>query len=228
MSFLGPEPTQGPMNNVFEQKNSWEKKFFWDPRDPRPKKISSPARAGPAGPTGSPKVVQIVPLGSLTLLKRSGILKNINFEYKYYVELFCLAKVMPKTRFLATVEGFWPVLGPAGANPRPVDCKPPKNTKFKNLLVVRVLTQIFFRLLKHPKRLGLGQKVPGKHPFGPIEPQFRGPKNTGARKDQMGQKWHFCKNCFSRFGHKTGKTGQFLYCRVYLVSQKHSKDIGKG
>ena len=105
MSFLGPKPNQDPMNNVFEQKNSWGKNFR-DPRDPRPKKFSGPARAG-----GGPKVVQIVPLGSLTLLKRSGALKNNGFEYKYYVELFFLAKVMTKTRFFGLPWGFWPVLG---------------------------------------------------------------------------------------------------------------------
>ena len=43
----------------------------------------------------------------------------------------------------------------------------------------------------------------------------------------MGQKWHFCTNRFSRVGHKTGKTGRFLYCRVYLVSQKHIKTLAK-
>ena len=59
-------------------------------------------------------MVQIVPLGSLTLLKRSGALKNNGFEYKYYVELFCLAKVMPKTRFLAFLGVFGLFWGPAG------------------------------------------------------------------------------------------------------------------
>ena len=89
--------------------------FFRDPWDPRPKKFSDLARAGPAGPAGSPKVVKIVSLGSLTLLKRSGALKNNGFEYKYYVEIICLAKVMPKTRFLASVGVFDPFWGPAGA-----------------------------------------------------------------------------------------------------------------
>ena len=60
-------------------------------------------------------MVQIVPLGSLTLLKRSGTLKNDGFDYKYYVEIFCLAKVMLKTRFFGLRWGvfglFW---GPAG------------------------------------------------------------------------------------------------------------------
>ena len=36
-------------------------------------------------------------------------------------------------------------------------------------------------LLKHPKRLGLGQKVPGKHSLGPSEPRFMGPKNHGVQ-----------------------------------------------
>ena len=102
------------MNIVFKQKKFSGKKF-WDPGDPRPKKIAGPARAGPAGPAGGPKVVQIVPLGSLTLLKRSGTLKNDVFDPKYNVEIVCLAKVMPKVRFLASVGFFDPFWGPAGA-----------------------------------------------------------------------------------------------------------------
>ena len=84
---------------------------------------------------------------------------------------------MLKTRFLASVTGFWPVLGPAGANPQPTGRRTPKNPKFKNLSCFESFDQIFFRLLKHPKRLGLGQKVPGKYPFGPNEPRFMGPKD---------------------------------------------------
>ena len=72
-------------------------------------------------------MVQIVPLGSLTLLKRPGALKNMKFEYKYYVELFCLAKVMPKIGFLASVGGFWPVLGAGWARDPVVGLKNPKN-----------------------------------------------------------------------------------------------------
>ena len=114
------------MNIVFEQKRFLGKKIR-DPRDPRPKKISGPARAGPAGPAGSPKVVQIVPLGSLTLLKRSGTLKNNGFDYKYYVENFCLAKVMPKTRFWPPLGVFWPVLGAGWAQDPVVGLKIPPN-----------------------------------------------------------------------------------------------------
>ena len=44
MSFLGPKPTQDPMNNVFEQKKFLGENFFY-PRDPRPKKFSHPGRA---------------------------------------------------------------------------------------------------------------------------------------------------------------------------------------
>jgi hypothetical protein len=41
-----------------------------------------------------------------------------------------------------------------------------------------VLTEIvFFRLLKALKRLGLGQKVLEKYPFGPNGVRFTGPKN---------------------------------------------------
>ena len=100
------------MNNVLNKK-FLGKIFFGPPGPPTEKNFGT--RPGPArpGPAGSPKVVQIVPLASLTLLKRSGTLKNIKFEYKYYVELFCLANVMPKTPFFVTVEDFWPVLGPA-------------------------------------------------------------------------------------------------------------------
>ena len=106
MSFLGPKPTQDPMNNVFEQKKSLGKFFFRDPRDPRPKNFSGLARAGPAG---GPKVVQIVPLGSLTLLKRSG---TPMVHGKGGVDRPVtppLAKVMTKKRFLVFFGGFWAV-----------------------------------------------------------------------------------------------------------------------
>ena len=111
MSFLGPKPNQDPMNNVFERKKFLGKIFFRDPRDPRPKKISDPARAGPAGPTGSPEVFKVVPLGSLTLLKRS---KHPMVHGKGGVDRPVtppLAKVMTKTRFFGLRWGFWPVLG---------------------------------------------------------------------------------------------------------------------
>ena len=114
MSFLGPKPTQDPMNIVFEQKNRWgnffsgppTEIFFW------------------AGPAGSPKVVKIVPLGSLTLLKRSG---TPMVHGKGGVDRPVtppLAKVMTKTRF------FWPALGFLGRfrgrlGPRP--CSRPQN-----------------------------------------------------------------------------------------------------
>ena len=148
MSFLGPKPTQDPMNIVFEQKNFLGKKNFRDPRDPRPKKFSGPARAGPAGPAGSPKVVKIVPLGSLTLLKRT---KHPMVHAKGGVDRPVtppLAKVMTKTRFLASVGvfglfwgpagpmentffglrwGFWPVLGASRPHGQVVPAKTAKN-----------------------------------------------------------------------------------------------------
>ena len=88
---------------------------------------------------------------------------------------------------------------------------------------------IFFRLLEVPKRLGLGQKVPGKHPFGPNEPRFMGPKKTGPRKDQNGPKnGNFAKIVFCVLAIKWAKQGVFIYLRVPEESQKHNKDIGKG
>ena len=79
-------------------------------------------------------MVKIDPLGSLTLLKRSGTLKNMQFEYKYYVELFHLAKVMPKTRFWPALGVFWPVFG-AGWPRDPVvgleNRKIPRNLKMR-------------------------------------------------------------------------------------------------
>ena len=101
------------MNNVFEQKK-FLAEFFFGPPGPPTEKIFGPGPGRPGRAAGGPKVVQIVPLGSLTLLKRSGTLKNMQFEYKYYVELFCLAKVMTKTRFLAFLGVFGPFSGPAG------------------------------------------------------------------------------------------------------------------
>ena len=108
MSFLGPKPTQDPMNNVFEQKNRWGKNFG-TPGTPDRKIFQ--ARAGPAG---SPKVVKVVPLGSLTLLKRS---KHPMVHAKGGVDRPVtppLAKVMTKTRFLASVGVFGLFWGPAG------------------------------------------------------------------------------------------------------------------
>ena len=99
---------------------------------------------------GSPKVVKIVPLGSLTLLKRSGALKNNGYVYKYYVAIFYLAKVMPKARFLASVGVFGLFWGPLGANPRPVDCRTAKNPKFKNLSCFESFDQFFFQASQAP------------------------------------------------------------------------------
>ena len=104
MSFLGPKPTQDPMNIVFEQKKYLGKKISGPPTE----KNFGP---GPAGPAGSPKVVQIVPLGSLTLLKRSGTLKNDSFDY---VEIFFEPKLCPKHVF-GLRWGFLAVLGRAKA-----------------------------------------------------------------------------------------------------------------
>ena len=107
MSFLGPKPTQDPMNIVFEQKNSWGKFFFGTPGTPDRKNFR--ARAGPAG---SPKVVKVVPLGSLTLLKRS---KHVHVKGGVDRPVTPpLAKVMTKTRFLAFLGVFGPFSGPAG------------------------------------------------------------------------------------------------------------------
>ena len=88
--------------------------------------------------------------------------------------------------------------------------------------------QFFSRLLKDPKRLGLGQKVPGKHPFGAKWAAIYGPKNTGHLKYQNGPKMAILKKPFSRFAHKMGKTERFVYSGVYLELRKHDKDIGKG
>ena len=118
---------------------------------------------------------------------------------------------MPKHVFwpaLGVFGLFWGRLGPTH-NLRVTE--PPKIQNSKIFLVLRVLTQIFFRLLKHPKRLGLGQKVPGKHPFGPIEPRFMGPKNTGPRKDQNGPKnGIFALTVFRVLAIKRAKQGNFF------------------
>ena len=116
---------------------------------------------------------------------------------------------MPKTRFLASVKGFWP--GRQGRTRDPWIAEAPKIQNSKIFLALRVLTKKIFRLLKHPKRLGLGQKVPGKHPFGPIEPQFITAKNTGFRKDQNGPKMAFLhKTVFRVLAIKRAKQGNFF------------------
>ena len=82
---------------------------------------------------------------------------------------------MPKTRFLASVVGCLPVLGAGWGRDPVVGLKIPQNLKIPKKFETGVLTQFFCRLLKDPKRLGIGQ-VPGKHPLGPNEPRFMGPK----------------------------------------------------
>ena len=92
-----------------------------------------------------------------------------------------------------------------------VGLKIPPNPKVKKNCNESFDPNFFFRLLKDPKRLGLGQKVPGKHPSGSNEPRFMGPKHRGSLKYQNGPKMAIFekKNLFSRFGHKTGKTARF-------------------
>ena len=141
---MGPKTNQDPMNNVFEQKNSWGN-FFRTPGTPDRKNFRTPARAGPAGPAGSPKVVKIVPLGSLTLLKRSSALKNNGFEYKYYGEIFCLAIVLPKTCFWAPLGVFGLFWGRLGPTHNLQVAEPPKIQNSKIFLVLRVLTKKNFQ-----------------------------------------------------------------------------------
>ena len=84
---------------------------------------------------------------------------------------------MPETRF-------WPPLGVFGLfwgrlrlTHNLGNAESPKIQNSKIFLVLRALVKKNFRLLKHPKRLGLGQQVPGKYPFGPNEYRFVGPED---------------------------------------------------
>ena len=124
--FFGPETPSGPNEYRFLKKNLGAKFFFRTPGTPDRKNFR-------AGPAGSPKVVKIVPLGSLTLLKRSGTLKNNGFEYKHYVEFFCLAKVMPKTLFFGLRWGFLACFGAGWGEPETRGLQNHKNPKFKNI-----------------------------------------------------------------------------------------------
>ena len=113
--------------------------------------------------------------------------------------------------FLACLGVFWPVLGPAGADPQPSGRRAPKNPRFKNLSCFESFDPIFFRLLKHPKRLGLGQKVPGKHLFGPIEPRFMGPKKTQVpERIKMGKNGIFAMTVFRVLAIKRAKQGNLF------------------
>ena len=57
MSFLGPKPTQDPMNIVFQQKNIWGKIFSGPPGPPGPpiEKIFGPGPGRPGRARGQPK-----------------------------------------------------------------------------------------------------------------------------------------------------------------------------
>ena len=128
MSFLGPKPNQDPMNNVFEQKKFLGKKFFGTPGTPDRKKF----RARP-GPAGGPKVVQIVPLGVSNPSKTVGRPQKWSLKPNKHVKTFCPAKVMPKTRFLASL-GF---LARFGGRLGPRLCSGPQNSpKFENAIKI--------------------------------------------------------------------------------------------
>ena len=62
--------------------------------------------------------------------------------------MFCLAKVMPKTRFFGLVGLFGLFWGPAGPMTMLVHLKTrknPQNLKMQKKFIERVLTQIFFQ-----------------------------------------------------------------------------------
>ena len=99
---------------------------------------------------------------------------------------------MPKTRFLASVGGFWPVLGAGWGRDPVVGLKIPQNLKITKKNWNESFDPIFLRLLKDPKRLVLGQKVPGKHPLGPNEPRFMGPKSHRVQgQGAQGNIWEY-------------------------------------
>ena len=149
MSFLGPKPTQDPMNIVFEQKNSWGK-FFSGPLGPPTENIFGP---GPGRPGQAPKVVKIVPSGSLTILKRSG---TPMVHVKGGVDRPVtppLAKVMTKTRFLAFLGVFWAVFGAGWAHDYVVRLKTrkiPQNLKMRKKICKAIFDPNFFQASQAP------------------------------------------------------------------------------
>ena len=108
MSFLGPKPTQDPMNNVFEQKKSLGKIFFSGPPGPPTEKIFGP---GPGRAGGGPKGGPDRSVGVCNPSKTVGRPQKWFLKPNKHVKTFCLAKVMTKTRFSGLRWAFWPVLG---------------------------------------------------------------------------------------------------------------------
>ena len=134
---------------------------------------------------------------------------------------------MPKTRFLASVGGFWPVLGPRPYS-RPQN--PPKSPKFENAkkFGTRVLTQFFCRLPKDPKRLGLGQKSSGKTSVGAKRAAIYGAKNTGHLKYQNGPKMAILeKNFFRILAIKWAKQGVFFIVGYIQYPRNITKTLAK-
>ena len=82
---------------------------------------------------------------------------------------------MTKLRFWAVLGGFRTFLGLLG--PR-TGHSPPNQEIGQIVSPGEILPKFFFRPLNNPKRVGLGQKVPEKYPFGPNEVQFMVPKPT--------------------------------------------------
>ena len=100
-----------------------------------------------------------------------GIPKKLVLDTKDNGKAFCLAKAMPKTRFFGQNLEFVCPAGPrARLNP------PPKFQKCPNSVVMIFDQKLVFRLLKDPKRLGLGEKSLGKYSFGPNGVRFMAPK----------------------------------------------------
>ena len=88
--------------------------------------------------------------------------------------------------------------------------KIPQNLKIQKKFVTRVFHPIFCRLFKDPKRLGLGQKVPGKHPLGQTSRDLWAQKHRSLEVPKWAKNGNFGKTFFRVLAIKWAKHGVFF------------------
>ena len=103
----GPKTIKDPQKNTFLDREKKLKNFFVGVQN-----FFSAGSQGPAGGPRGPKWAKTAHSGVENVFKRSGVLKNIYFDYKYDIKSLCVAQDMPETRFWADFGRKWARPGP--------------------------------------------------------------------------------------------------------------------
>ena len=111
MSFLGPKPTQDPMNNVFEQKKIIGGKFFSGPQGPPTEKIFGPGPGRPGRAGGGPKGGQSRSVGVSNPSKTIKTPHGTCERWGRPARNSSSSQSYDQNTFFGLPWGFWPVLG---------------------------------------------------------------------------------------------------------------------